>query len=269
MSRIVGGRPTPAMVVALIALSSSLASGAAAVNLLTGKDIANKSITGKDLKRNSVTGKHVKDRSLGARDFKSGRLPMGQIGPVGPAGPDGPAGPQGPEGPAGPRGETGPAGPAGATGSMGPAGADGEDGEDGADGAQGPPGGNVIGSGYHTLGPITNLPSGNSDLFAPAFTATASGVCVVTAQASADNNGANTTNALSVQTIRKVDGGSTETDGGWANYVMADGDSEGFGSKTAIHAITAGSSYQLGIRLTAASDSVGDLAFPTVTFFCL
>jgi hypothetical protein len=51
--------------------------------------------------------------------------------------------------------------------------------------------------------------------------------------------------------------------------VMADGDSEGSGSKTAIHAITAGSTYQFGVRVTAAGDSVGDWAFPTVTYFCL
>ena len=45
------------MVVALVALSSSLASGATAAKLLTGKDIANRSITGKDLKAELVTGK--------------------------------------------------------------------------------------------------------------------------------------------------------------------------------------------------------------------
>ena len=84
-----------------------------------------------------------------------------------------------------------------------------------------------------------------------------------------DNNGANATNALTVQSVRKVDGGTAQTDGGWANYVMADNDSEGSGSKTAIQTVTEGSSYQLGVRLNAASDSVGDLAFPTVTYFCL
>ncbi|MFL6038207.1 MAG: hypothetical protein ACJ74B_06200 [Gaiellaceae bacterium] len=114
-----------------------------------------------------------------------------------------------------------------------------------------------------------NLPSGNSDLFAPAFTATANGVCVVTAQVTVDNNGANATNALTVQTVRKVDGGAAQSDGGWANYVMADGDSEGSGSKTAIYSVTEGSSYQLGVRLNALNDSVGDMAFPTVAYFCL
>ena len=70
MARILAGRPTPAMVVALVALCSSFASGATAVQLLTGKNIANRSITGKDLKATSVTGRHVKDGSLGKVDFK-------------------------------------------------------------------------------------------------------------------------------------------------------------------------------------------------------
>jgi hypothetical protein len=113
------------MVVALVALSSSLASGAMAAKLLTGKDIANKSITGKDLKGSTVTGKHVKNRSLGAKEFKKGHLPLGEIGPVGPRGPEGP------EGPAGPRG------PAGADGTDGVDGADGADGVDGTEGAPG------------------------------------------------------------------------------------------------------------------------------------
>ena len=84
------GPPSPAMVVALVALSSSLASGAMAAKLLTGKDIANRSITGKDLKASSVTSKHVKNRSLVTKDFKKGHLLFGQIGPVGPEGPEGP-----------------------------------------------------------------------------------------------------------------------------------------------------------------------------------
>ena len=62
-------------------LSSSLAGGATAATLLTGKDIANKSLTGKDLKKKSVTGKHVKNRSLVAKDFKKGQLPAGHDRP--------------------------------------------------------------------------------------------------------------------------------------------------------------------------------------------
>ncbi len=99
--------PTPAMVIALVALSSSLAGAATGATLLTGKDIGNKSLTGKDLKRKTVTSKHVKNRSLVAKDFKKGQLPVGAIGPVGPEGPTGPAGPPGEAGANGANGATG------------------------------------------------------------------------------------------------------------------------------------------------------------------
>jgi hypothetical protein len=119
------------------------------------------------------------------------------------------------------------------------------------------------------LGASLNLASGTNDFLAPAFTASASGVCVVTAQVAIDNQGASASNTAGLQTVRKVDGGSTTSDGGWTNYVMADGDSEGSASKTATHSITAGSTYQFGVRVSAFGDSVGDSAFPTVTYFCL
>jgi hypothetical protein len=127
----------------------------------------------------------------------------------------------------------------------------------------------VIESGFHTLTSGATLASGNSDYFASPFTASASGVCVVTGQVAIDNQGANASNTASVQTIRRVDGGATSSDGGWTQYVMADGDSEGSASKTTTFSITAGESYELGVRVFAAGDSVGDLAFPTVTYFCL
>jgi hypothetical protein len=77
-------RPSPAMVIACVALSLVLGgTGYAAIQALP---------------RNSVTTVQVKDRSLLARDFKPGQLPRGAPGPAGAAGP---AGPQGPAGPAG------------------------------------------------------------------------------------------------------------------------------------------------------------------------
>jgi hypothetical protein len=259
------GPPSPAMVVALVALSSSLASGAMAAKLLTGKDIANRSITGKDLRASSVTSKHVKNRSLVTKDFKQGHLLLGKIGPVGPEGPEGP---EGARGPAGADGVDGADGAAGADGVDGAAGADGVDGADGADGAPGPPGGNVIASGFHTLGSGQPLASGNNDFFAPTFAASASGVCLVAGQVVVDNQGASANNTASIQTLRRQ-GGTTVSDGGWNHYVMADGDSEGSATKTTTFDITDGSSYELGVRVFAAGDSVGDLAFPTVTYFCL
>jgi len=83
MRRIRRLAPSPAMVVACLALAVGLAGTGYAVTRLP---------------RNSVTTVQVKDHSLLARDFKAGQLPRGAPGPAGAAGP---AGPQGPAGPAG------------------------------------------------------------------------------------------------------------------------------------------------------------------------
>ena len=120
------------MVVAIIALCSSLVGGATAATLITATDIARNAVKSKQLakdsvkrkhikknqvrkrhiKRNQIRSRHVKDGSLGLSDFNDEFLPAG---PQGPAGPAGPAGPQGPAGPAGPAGPQGPAGAAGST----------------------------------------------------------------------------------------------------------------------------------------------------------
>jgi hypothetical protein len=66
--------PSPALVVACIALAVALAgTGYAAIRL----------------PKNSVTTVQVKDFSLLSRDFKRGQLPAGPAGPQGPAGPAG------------------------------------------------------------------------------------------------------------------------------------------------------------------------------------
>jgi hypothetical protein len=67
--------PSPAMVVACLALAVGLAGTGYAVTRLP---------------RNSVTTVQVKDFSLLARDFKRGQLHAGPQGPAGPAGPAGP-----------------------------------------------------------------------------------------------------------------------------------------------------------------------------------
>ncbi len=77
-------RPSPAMVVACLALLLALGgTGYAATKL----------------PRNSVTSINVKDFSLLNRDFKRGQVPAGPAGPAGAAGPAGPA--------AGPAGSSG------------------------------------------------------------------------------------------------------------------------------------------------------------------
>jgi hypothetical protein len=127
----------------------------------------------------------------------------------------------------------------------------------------------VIASGFHTLGSGQPLTSGNNDFFAPSFTASAEGVCLVAGQVMITNQGASANNSASVVTISRPNGGATVADGGWNHFVMADGDSEGSASKTTTFDVTEGGSYELGVRVFVANDSVGDTAFPTVTYFCL
>ena len=74
MRRIRRLAPSPALVVACLALVVGLAGTGYAVTRLP---------------RNSVTTVQVKDFSLLARDFKRGQLPAGPQGPQGPAGPAG------------------------------------------------------------------------------------------------------------------------------------------------------------------------------------
>jgi hypothetical protein len=94
--------PTPAMLVACVALVVSLGGVSYAAGVLPKNSVGTA-----QLQKKAVTGAKVKNRTLTAVDFKAGQLP---------------AGPQGPAGPEGPRGDTGAAGqpgPAGATGISG------------------------------------------------------------------------------------------------------------------------------------------------------
>lgn len=105
--------PSPAMVVALIALFIALGGVAgAATTLVTTKMLANRSVTTAKIAPNAVTGAKVKNGSLTAADFRKGTL---LTGPQGAAGPQGPAGPAGPQGATGATGATGPQGPSEAT----------------------------------------------------------------------------------------------------------------------------------------------------------
>jgi hypothetical protein len=84
MSRILPCRPSPAMVVALLALFVALGGGAyAAISL------PKNSVGTKQLKKNAVTSGKVRDASLLKTDFASGQLPQGQQGPPGQAGANG------------------------------------------------------------------------------------------------------------------------------------------------------------------------------------
>jgi hypothetical protein len=107
MTRFKRLRPTPALVIACIALGIALAgTGYAAVSL------PRNSVGNLQLRDNSVTSGKVKNSSLLKADFKPGQLPTGKTGKTGPAGKQGPPGDAGPAGPAGPAGAAGPPGPA-------------------------------------------------------------------------------------------------------------------------------------------------------------
>ena len=118
-------RPSAAMVIALVALFSSLAGGATAAKLVGGKNIAKnavgpkhvkkKAVGSKHLKANAVKGKHVKKGTLRAAHIKAGEV----VGESGPAGPVGPKGDAGATGDAGAKGDTGPQGPQGIDGPPG------------------------------------------------------------------------------------------------------------------------------------------------------
>jgi hypothetical protein len=100
--------PTPAMVVAMLALFVALGGTAVATTSTL--------ITGRQIKNSSITGADVKNKSLSPIDFR------GSVrGAQGAAGPPGPVGPQGLQGPAGDKGDKGDNGDKGDTGDAGTA----------------------------------------------------------------------------------------------------------------------------------------------------
>jgi hypothetical protein len=115
MHRLIRHRPSPALVVACLALLVALGgSSVAAVNALgrntvgapqikpnavSTSELRNGAVTNAKLHANAVTGLKVRNHSLTAADFIAGTLPAGPQGPAGPAGPAGAAGPAGTIGP--------------------------------------------------------------------------------------------------------------------------------------------------------------------------
>jgi hypothetical protein len=97
-------RPSPAMVVACIALLVALTGTSfAAVSQLAPSSVGTRqlktgAVTNAKLRNNAVTSVKVANRSLLRSDFAPGQLPAGPTGPQGPAGPAGAAGPAGPAG---------------------------------------------------------------------------------------------------------------------------------------------------------------------------
>ena len=99
-------RPSPALVVASVALLAALAgTSVAAIS-----NVPLLSVGTPQLKSNAVTSAKVKDRSLLEVDFKQGQIPRGPRGLRGFPGPEGAPGAAGAAGPSGPSGPSGPAG---------------------------------------------------------------------------------------------------------------------------------------------------------------
>jgi hypothetical protein len=105
-------RPSPAMVVALLALGVSLGGTSyAAVQLSKGN------VKSRHIAANAVTSGKVRDGSLRSRDFAANQLPAGPQGVQGLRGPQGAPGVAGPKGDPGPRGLKGDKGEPGSDGS--------------------------------------------------------------------------------------------------------------------------------------------------------
>jgi hypothetical protein len=95
-------RPSPALIVALVALMAGLGGTAVARSMISGKDIAN----------DAITSRHVLNGTLQLSDLApKARAAMhkstSQPGPVGPQGPQGPRGETGAQGTQGPAGQDG------------------------------------------------------------------------------------------------------------------------------------------------------------------
>jgi hypothetical protein len=115
MSNIRGLRPSPALVVAIVALCVAFTGTATAALVMTGKDIKDRTVTGKDIKNRTLGTKKLTKRAVASLTGQRGPAGPGPAGPVGAHGPQGPQGPQGPEGPKGPKGDKGDPGDANVT----------------------------------------------------------------------------------------------------------------------------------------------------------
>jgi hypothetical protein len=87
-------RPSPALVLACLALAVALGGTGYAAIVLPANSVGTK-----QLKNNAVNSIKVANGSLLKADFKAGQIPAGPEGPAGPAGPAGAAGAAGPAGP--------------------------------------------------------------------------------------------------------------------------------------------------------------------------
>ena len=91
-------RPSPALVIACLALLVALGGTSYATVLMVPRNsvgpaqLKSSAVTTKKLAANAVTSAKVLNGSLVKSDFRAGSLPAGPTGPAGPAGPAGPSG---------------------------------------------------------------------------------------------------------------------------------------------------------------------------------
>jgi len=105
-------RPSPAMIVACIALLVALGGTSYAISnpppdSVGPLQLRDNAVTNAKIQNGAVTSEKVRNRSLLAIDFLPGQLPRGKAGPAGAVGPPGPAGPAGAAGPTGAAGVIG------------------------------------------------------------------------------------------------------------------------------------------------------------------
>jgi hypothetical protein len=70
--------PSPAMVVAIVALVMSLGGSAYAL-VVTGKQIRNGSVTGKDIRNRSLTGRDIRNHALTGNDIRGDKIGGGAV----------------------------------------------------------------------------------------------------------------------------------------------------------------------------------------------
>jgi hypothetical protein len=85
MSKIMKRRPSPALVVAIVALFVAFSGTATAALVMTGKDIKNGTITGKDVKNRSLGTGELSKKAISSLKRQAG--PGAEQGGAGPAGP--------------------------------------------------------------------------------------------------------------------------------------------------------------------------------------
>jgi hypothetical protein len=82
MKRILRKRPSPAMIVAVVAMVMAFGGTAYAKIVITGKNVRNSSLVGADIKNKSLGGKDVKNDYLGRVPIKEERLDASKFGQV-------------------------------------------------------------------------------------------------------------------------------------------------------------------------------------------